>query len=405
MMVIVIGSIVGGLGGEVPIMIWAAGRKKAWSEWLPAVAICGCLGCLCLDAGWWAVYRLWNPSFLRGITPSLAMLVLAAVPATVAFQYVAALLAGLEEFGKRAAITLVAQLVELAAVAVLLGAVSRTADMAIVGNLLGLVAATIIACLIVGRGSAESERRSSAGENFRSALSLGIRGQAGNIAMFFNYRLDVFVLNYFLNPAQVGLYALGVVVSESLWQIPSAAALVLFPRTARTLDQDASQFTCFVSRQVLLLAGILGIAVALASPVLIPWIFGARFAPSIAVVWWILPGTVALAVGKVMAADITARGKPEYNSIISVGAGVLTLSLDFVLIPRMGIQGAALASSIAYLTQSVLIATTLRHVLGVKWRAFFIPPRGEFENYRSAWREFRSKIVRSGIIDVISTNE
>ena len=54
----------------------------------------------------------------------------------------------------------------------------------------------------------------------------------------------IFVVNYFFDTAQVGLYAVGVLVAEGLWQIPHAAALALIPRTARTLNQGATQFTC-----------------------------------------------------------------------------------------------------------------------------------------------------------------
>jgi O-antigen/teichoic acid export membrane protein len=404
MMVIAIGSTLGGLGGEVPIIIWAAEKKKALSEWLPSIWVLGGAGCVAFDAVWGAIYWKWHPSFLRGITPPLAVLVLASVPAAVAIQYLLALFVGMEQFRKRAGVALVSQAVELTAFVALALLIGRTAAMAILGNLFGLLAAAAIAKLFL-RESASVRSEGGSPTGLGPALSMGVRGQFGNVAMLFNYRLDVFVLNYFLNPAQVGLYALGVVISESLWQIPSAASVALFPRTARTVDRDANRFTCFVTRQVLLLAGAFGVAMALASPLAIPLIFGSRFAPSVAVIWWILPGTVALAAGKVMAADITARGKPEYNSIISIVVGGLTVVLDLVLIPRMGIRGAALASSIAYLVQAGLIAGTLKHLLAVTWTFLFAPLRGEFGIYASLWRDLRSKLKHSRIIEAISTGE
>jgi O-antigen/teichoic acid export membrane protein len=404
MMLIAIGSTLGGLGGEVPIMIWAAEKKKALSEWLPAVWVLGGAGCMAFDAAWGAIYWKWHPSFLRGITPPLAVLVLVSVPAAVAIQYLLALFVGMEQFRKRAGVALANQVVELTAFVALALLIGRTAAMAILGNLFGLLAAAVVAKLFL-RESAPDRSEAGSPTRIGPALSLGVRGQFGNVAMLFNYRLDVFVLNYFLNPAQVGLYALGVVISESLWQIPSAASVALFPRTARTADRDANYFTCFVTRQVLLLAGVFGAAMALASPVVIPLIFGARFAPSVAVIWWILPGTVALAAGKVMAADITARGKPGYNSFISIVVGALTVVLDLVLIPRMGIRGAALASSIAYLVQAVLIAGALKHLLAVTWTSLFVPLGEEFGVYASLWRDLRSKLKRSRIIEAISTGE
>jgi O-antigen/teichoic acid export membrane protein len=404
MMVIAIGNTLGGLGGEVPIMIWAAEKKKSLSEWLPAVWILGAAGSVIFGAAWGVIYWKWHPSFLRGITSPLAVLVLVSIPAAIAVQYLFALFVGLEQFRTRAGLALASQVVELTVFVVLAFMIGRTASMAMLGNLFGLLAVAVVATRFL-RHSAPQSPGGSPTATLGSALSLGVRGQFGNVAMLLNYRLDVFVLNYFLNPAQVGLYALGVVISESLWQIPSAASVALFPRSARAADRDANYFTCFVTRQVLLLAVALGAAMALASPVVIPLIFGARFASSVAVIWWILPGTVALAAGKVMAADITARGKPEYNSIIAIAVGVLTIVLDLLLIPRMGIRGAALASSVAYFVQAVLIAGALKHLLAVKWSYLFFPPREEFGVYAALWRDLRSKFKRSRIIEVISTGE
>jgi len=125
--------------------------------------------------------------------------------------------------------------------------------------------------------------------------------------------------------------------------------------------------------------------VAAFSAWLIPLIFGARFAPSVPVIWWILPGTVALAVAKVMCSDLMARGTPQYATIFAFVSLIITVSLDLVLIPRMGIQGAALASSLAYLTNSLLVAMVLKRKLGVSWRALSVPSRAELNSYRQAW--------------------
>src|SRR5262249_57858927 len=98
-------------------------------------------------------------------------------------------------------------------------------------------------------------------------LLTGLRGQAGNVAAFFNYRLDVFVVNYFLDAAHVGLYSLGVVISEGLWQIPAAAAVALFSRTARKVEEGGAEFTCQILPHVLLISCPTGALLAIARPV------------------------------------------------------------------------------------------------------------------------------------------
>jgi O-antigen/teichoic acid export membrane protein len=233
--------------------------------------------------------------------------------------------------------------------------------------------------------------------NIGAALSLGLRGQLGNVATFFNYRLDVFIVNYYLNTAEVGIYALGVIISEALWQLPNAAAAALLPRTARTLDKSDPAFTCLVCRQVFALACVSGCTIGALSPWLIPMIFGSKFAPSVAVIWWILPGTIALASAKVMSADLLARGMPEYAAIFAFVTLIVTVILDLALIPRMGIQGAALASSLAYLVNAVLVASVLKQKLGVTWRALYIPSIAELAPYGQIWSRLVSRLRPSAV--------
>jgi O-antigen/teichoic acid export membrane protein len=390
MMVISIGVLIAGLGGEVPIMIWAARERKRLGDWLPAVLFWGLIGCVAFACIWTTLYWKWHPLFLRGITTPLAYLVLVAVPASVFFQFLLALFTGLERFGERVAIALASQVAELSAVILLASLIARTAEMAVLGNFIGLLFAGSVGAILLRESLRDAWRLPSAAHKLGASFSLGMRGVSSNLAMFATYRLDVFVVNYFLAPAQVGFYALGVVISESLWQVPQAVAIALSPRTARTVEQGSEQFTCFIIRQVFLLACLMGGVMALVSPVLIPFIFGVRFAPSVPVIWWILPGTVAFAVAKVMAADLTARGKPEYNSMIAVVAAALTVLLDFALIPRMGIRGAALASSITYFLQAVMIGSALKSVIKASWKSMLLPSYSEFVHYRDAARRCKT---------------
>ena len=385
MMAIAMGTLLGGLGGEIPIVVWTAGSRQTSSEWLPAVFFWGAAGSATAAALWAEVYWCWHPVFLQGITSSLAGLVIAAIPVSIFFSYFVAILTGLERFRLRAGLSLVSQIVEFIAIVILVALFGRSAEVAVLGVLSGLIIGTAITVAFLRQPLRGMWKFGRARKKLGSALSLGLRGQLGDLATFFNYRLDVFVVNLFLGPAQVGLYTLGVVVSESIWQIPQAAAVVLFPRTARTLDLGATEFTCLVLRQVLLLALLLGIAMAVSSPILIPMLFGARFSPAVAVIWWILPGTIALSLGKVMSADLAARGKPEYSSIFAFISLLATITLDFALIPRMGIQGAALASSVAYFVDAALLAIALKHLLKVTWRSLLVPTGAEFGAYQQAF--------------------
>jgi O-antigen/teichoic acid export membrane protein len=392
LMVTAFGVLVGGLGGDYALTIWTAESREKSAEWLPAISWTAILGSFLASCLWFLVYWKWSPSFLKGMTSPMAVVVLVSIPLSILFTYMMAILTGLEWFRLRSGLALSNQIAGLLGIALLVSLFGAKPEIALVGYQLGL-----LACALVTAGFLRDFLRSARGmrvstRRVYSVLNLGLRGQLGNLATFFNYRLDVFIVNYFFDTTQVGLYAVGVLVAEGLWQIPHAAALALFPRTARTVNQGAAQFTCLVIRQVLLVACVSGATMALLSPWIIPLVFGARFAPSVPVIWWILPGTIALSVSKVICADLAGRGRPEFSSICAFLSLAVTISLDLLLIPRMGINGAALASTVAYSVQTVLLAIFLKRHLQVPWKFILVPSFEEFAVYRLVWLLFKARL-------------
>jgi O-antigen/teichoic acid export membrane protein len=69
---------------------------------------------------------------------------------------------------------------------------------------------------------------------------------------------------------------------------------------------------------------------------------------------WLIPGVVCLGVAKIWANDIAARGLPGINMVISLATLLVNISLNLVLIPRMGVSGAAAATTIAYVVAAFL---------------------------------------------------
>lgn len=392
LMAVAFGAMVGSLGSEATVVVWISkSREHQHSAWFPAVMLWVMSGSLLSAFAWAVLYWQVHPSFLKGITPGLALLVLCSIPVTVSFSVLMAMLVGEERFYLRSLIALVNRTAALLAFLIVVVPLGRRAETAIIGNLVGLLVALGIAAAALRPFFRNAWQILRAQAQLLPTVLFGIRGQAGTLASFFSYRLDVFVVNYFLDASQVGLYSLGVIISEALWQLPAIVAMALFPRTARTVGAAADNFTCMILRQVSLITIAAALLIALASPIAIPLIFGARFAPSIAVVWWILPGTVALSLGKVVAADLTGRGLVNHLPVSAVIGLILTLVLDFLLIPRLGIQGAAAASSVAYLGSGVYLLAVIHRTLKTSWKSLLLPSFAELQGYGRFWMLFRAR--------------
>lgn len=390
MMSIAFGNLIGGLGGEGTIVYWASRSRNAQSSWLAAVAVWGFLGCLAATILWDLAFWHFRLGVLRGLSDASARAVMVSISAAILFSYAMALASGTEQFRLRSVCASLRQLVSIASFLIFLVFLGRSVESALWGNFAGLLTGSLLALVLLAGRIRPFWGLADAGRELKPTLVYGVRGQIGNVATFFNYRLDVFIVNYFLDPAQLGFYALGVAISEALWQIPSAVASALFPRTARTVEEGATQFTCFLLRQVLVTTALGGTAIALLSPVTIPLVFGARFGPSIAVIWWILPGTVALSLAKVACADLAGRGKNGYSSVAAFVCFAVTAVLDWFLIPRMGILGAALASSVSYSLDALLVLWALRYELRVSWKMLLVPTKSDLHAYKLALVRLRA---------------
>jgi O-antigen/teichoic acid export membrane protein len=165
---------------------------------------------------------------------------------------------------------------------------------------------------------------------------------------FFNYRLDIFILNFFLGPANVGIYIVSVKLAELLWYLPNAVSFVIFPKAAASSPEEMNVFTPRVFGITLALTALGALGLVLVGRPVIRFLFSSAFVGAYVPMLILLPGVVLLGGSKVLTNEIAGRGYPHYNSVNAGLSLVLTVVLDLVLIPRYSVLGAALASSIAY---------------------------------------------------------
>jgi O-antigen/teichoic acid export membrane protein len=201
----------------------------------------------------------------------------------------------------------------------------------------------------------------------KAQMTFGLQGQAGNILQLLNYRLDKYIALIFVGTSGVGIYAVAVGISESIWFISNAVAVVLLPRLTEASGEEAAGLTPLFCRHTIFLSLLAAIGAAALSPPLLPLIFGHAYSPAIVAVWWLLPGTVALAGTKVLAAYIFSRGRPLINSYITLVSLFVTVAADLLLIPVFGVPGAAAASSLAYCSSFVISLGVYQRLSGQNW--------------------------------------
>jgi O-antigen/teichoic acid export membrane protein len=183
----------------------------------------------------------------------------------------------------------------------------------------------------------------------------------------FYARADLLLIAYFLGNAQVGLYATDIKFVEvgilPLVLLGTAAYPLLSRHAAHDLpafENSARDFT----RIVYFFSGWLAVGIYCLIPLLIVPLFGARFAPSAA----LLPWFALFAVMKGWEVAFyrllySVRRQMFYCGSLIVGTVVIVL-LNFQLIPAFGILGAIVAAIISIIVVDLICAWGLRRQLG-----------------------------------------
>lgn len=256
------------------------------------------------------------------------------------------------------------------------------------------LAAALYALLRIGVRHIDPARTLRPGWRVLKRLAgFGVQGEAGNVLQMLNYRLDQYIVNAYVGIAAVGLYAVSASMTEAVFVLANAVALVLMPRLTAEDDDGAASMTSLVTRNMLLVGGGLSLALAAAAPALLPAVFGGRFDASVDALWLLLPGTVALTGSKVLTSYIFSRGRPAVNTAITVVSLAVTVAADFALIPRYGIEGAAAASSLAYGAHFCAALWAYHRISGEPPLAAVLPRRADAQLYADAARGILGRLT------------
>jgi len=222
-----------------------------------------------------------------------------------------------------------------------------------IGQAVGLTAAA----WFVGRHREQTRASDVVAAGYaRRCLSYGWKVFASNLLQFLNYRADIFLVNLFINPASAGVYVIAVQIAERLLLLSHATTTVLFPRLSELHDDELArqQLAPLVARWVNYSGLLVAVFLAVVAPPLVRLVFGSDYAGAALALLWLLPGIVILNCARVLAHDVAARGRPDLNVWANGITFVVNLIGNILLIPRYGIVGAALSTTMAYCTGMVV---------------------------------------------------
>ena len=318
---------------------------------------------------------LWvdNPN----ITSPMIVLALATIPLTLATTLSQGILLGKEQISKFSRVSWALPLARLVGVLVFVWLLSWGIVGALVGSLIagGIMALYIL--WLVARSTVLNLQFNA--PLIKELLSLGFVYAIALFVIGLNYKVDIVILERLASPEDIGQYTLGVGIAELLWQLPAALGVVVFSRSANT--KDAAAFTQNVLRllRVTFVVAVVGaLVLGLVAGLFIPLVYGEAYRPSVGVLRLLLPGIVAFSIFRVLNVDLAGRGRPAVALWSVAPAVALNVVLNFFLIPRYGIEGAAVASSLSYTAAVIFYTVAYARVVEVPLAAILSYRRSDF---------------------------
>lgn len=295
----------------------------------------------CWVAGPWIV-----APFTKGAEPSYVWLSLSLVPFVLIESYFLSILQAVERFNAYNLQTVVKAVFGFLGIAIALILIKGGLLAALLSQVVVLAGANLWLLWQVRQVAPYGLRWDP--EIGRGTLSFGLKSYVQTLATHLHYRIDLYLIALFLDPAQVAFYSIAVNMTNPILQIPDAVGTVIFPKLAGSSDASAHARTAVVCRHTLLVTIVAAVVYAGIGSQVLTLFYGDRYAPAIPPMLMMLPGIIMISLYQILTRNFTSRGKQQVNIVASAGALVTNTALNLVLIPRFGIIGAAMSTAVSY---------------------------------------------------------
>lgn len=250
----------------------------------------------------------------------------------------------------------------LAVLVVLAIASALTASTAVWTNIVTTVLAALILIVPIMRAAYKHnsplQSHSTRGQNlqlYSQLATYGFLGGGAVLANLVNWRLDQALLALFVEARDIGFYAVAVSLSELPAMIIGSLRNIVFAESTHRADLH------LVARATRIVAATTAVVVIVAvptAPYVVRVLFGSAFAPATQLAQILFLALIPLVTERVLGTGLLAAGRPGLRSIGQVFAALTTVVGLFIIVPKIGVVGAALTSALAY-TISVVVTLVL----------------------------------------------
>lgn len=186
---------------------------------------------------------------------------------------------------------------------------------------------------------------------------MGVRLSWADLMVLVNAQLNILIIRYLLDDFEsVGYFSRGQRIALLAVAAGQAILPLLFSRWASLPKEKLAMHVEKVMRFAITVCVIAIVGILLTGKWLILILYGREFLPAVTPMMILVPGAVIYLLSKVLIFLLNSRGVPELSALVLFIVVVINVALSFLLIPRVGILGAAWASTASNIILLLLLA-------------------------------------------------
>ncbi|MEA2124820.1 MAG: hypothetical protein QOI80_1602 [Solirubrobacteraceae bacterium] len=232
----------------------------------------------------------------------------------------------------------------------------------------------------------------------RTVVSFGAKVHLGLLLSWLVLRFDVFLVSHYLGTSAVGTYSVAVIFAELGWLITNPLQQAAFAFQAQMPLVESVQLAFKAARFNFVIAVAVSAVFAATLWLAIPLLYGDAFRPAYDALLLLMPGVIAMAFCRPVTLVLNRAISPLLYTAIGAVAFAINAVLNVILLPEIGIIGASIASTAAYVLTAVIFCAWAARIGRVPLRELAAFSASDLETARSALRMAMERLtaVRPG---------
>lgn len=182
-------------------------------------------------------------------------------------------------------------------------------------------------------------------------------------SVYIYMKVDQVMINHFMGERFVGLYAAAIRMVEVWYFVPVIICSSIFPAIINAKKTDNLVYKKRLKALYLLMV-VIAVAIAVPISILSPWListfFGSEFSASAPILSLYIWSSIGFFIGWAINQYLLSEDRTQATMFYNLFSMILNIVLNFILIPKLGLLGAAWATLISYSIMPVFILITNR---------------------------------------------